>query len=278
MTKRTAGINTYGFIWESSLLSSLSVLAAKGFRSFEPVINPPHLGLDPDSNEIAQLTSFMRSEGLSLTSLNLPSLDTNLASPFPDTRRYTVMMFKKAIKLASALGSPYLITVPGRMNPLLPPTRSNRFEWVHETIGELIPFARDHGVGLAIENVPFAAFPDAASLAQFLDDMGRPKELSICYDVANAHFIGESLTQGFETLAADITVVHCSDTSRKLWRHDPIGQGDLPFDEVGRAMDAMNYEGPVLLEIINAPDQLLSSIQTSHIALQESGVVHTTKD
>ena len=29
MTKRTAGINTYGFIWESSLLSSLSVLAAK---------------------------------------------------------------------------------------------------------------------------------------------------------------------------------------------------------------------------------------------------------
>lgn len=93
------------------------------------------------------------------------------------------------------------------MNPLLPPTRANRFDWIHETVGELIPFARDHGVGLAIKNVSFAAFPDANALAGFLDDMGRPKELSICYDVANAHFIGESLTHGFDTLAGDITLL-----------------------------------------------------------------------
>src|SRR5690625_3507802 len=130
------GVNTYGYLWSTPIRRCLADLAKLGYRQFEGVINPPHLELAPGAADKRELRAFMQGEGLSFVSLNLPSLDTNLASPFAKTRQYSVEMFRKAVELASELGAPHLVTVPGRLNPLLPPEPSLRMQWVQETIGE----------------------------------------------------------------------------------------------------------------------------------------------
>jgi sugar phosphate isomerase/epimerase len=206
--------------------------------------------------------------GATRTALNLPSLDHNLASPFSRARAASVEMFMDAIDLAGDLGAEWLVLVPGRMSPLFPPPRQNRIDWLTDGVSKLLPRAEARGVGLAVENVPFAGLPDAASLGHFVRSFNSPS-IKVCYDAANAHFVGESPADGIKHLADLLRIVHLSDTTRTTWRHDPVGRGDVPFVEVAEALDAVGYDGAVTLEIIDAdPD---AGILRSHRALTPLG-------
>jgi L-ribulose-5-phosphate 3-epimerase len=162
------------------------------------------------------------------------------------------------------------VVVPGRMSPLFPPSIENRTAWVGEGVAQLLPRAEDRGVGLAIENVPFAAFPDAAALDHFVRGF-TSRAISVCYDAANAHFIGEDPAAGVRRLADLLRIVHFSDTGQDKWRHDPIGTGTVPFADVVKALDAVGFEGAVTLEVLDHnPD---AAILRSHRALEPFGFV-----
>lgn len=271
MTPLQTGINTYGYMWTHDLRACVEQLAALGFRQFEGMITPPHLDTDSTSQERISLRRYMEQEGLSFTSLNLPSLDTNLASSFRATRQYTVSLFCEALQLAADLGAPRLVTVPGRASPLSPAPDEISVAYVKETVGALIPSAREAGVKLAIENVPFSVLPTAAGIRAFLDDMGNEDVLCACYDIANAHFIGEDPRDGVRSLGRTIELVHCSDTTRRHWRHARVGEGDAPFDLLRNALEELNYGGAFLLEII-APD-IEQALLDSQAALARIGLV-----
>jgi L-ribulose-5-phosphate 3-epimerase len=252
MKLRAPGVNTYGFIWSTPMADCVRSLHARGFDEFELVVNPPLLALDESSRaQRERLGQALHAEGIVLRSLNLPSLDTNLASPMARSRAYSVQMFRDAIDLAADLGIPHLVVVPGRMNPLLAPAAAQRQAWMRESLDALIPQAQARGVGLALENVPFASFPDAAALGAFVRGMGSPT-LSVCYDVANAHFIGESPSVGLRSLGTLVSIVHLSDTSRSAWRHDEVGLGDVPFSGLVQVLDEIGFAGTCMLEIIDA--------------------------
>jgi len=271
MTARPLGVNTYGYIWSTPMADCLRGLHAKGYDYFEVVVNPPHLALAIDDRpRMRELVSALRSEGIVISSLNLPSLDTNLASSMQRMRAYSVQVFKDAIDLAADLGITRLVTVPGRMSPLLPPPVRQRETWMRESLDALISHAESRGVGLALENVPFASFPDAASLCGFVRCVGS-KVLSVCYDAANAHFIGESPAAGLRELGPLVSIVHLSDTTRAAWRHDEIGKGDVPFADVALALDEIGYEGSVMLEIIEPQPE--GAILRSHRLLATMGFV-----
>ena len=264
---RPLGINTYGFIWTTPAADCLRQLGALGYAEFELVLNPPHLSFEAGRDERAQLRA-LREQGLRVRGLNLPSLDTNLASPLARMRAYSVGLFRDAIDLAADLGAEYLVTVPGRMNPLLAPAPAQRRQWLHESLRELIPHAQARGVRLALENVPFAALPDAAALGAFVRELATPA-VSICYDAANAHFIGESPAEGLRQLAALVEVVHLSDTTRQAWRHDEVGQGDVPFGATLAALDEIAFDGICMMEIIHPQPE--AGIVRSHERLARLG-------
>jgi len=263
------GINTYGYIWSTPMADCVRRLHGLGYDDFEIVVNPPHCPLDEgDSYSRRRLASSLQAEGIALRSLNLPSLDTNLASPMARMRAYSVGVFRSAIDLASDLGIARLVVVPGRMNPLLPPAMAQRETWMRESLDALIPYAERRGVGLALENVPFASFPDAQSLGRFVRSVGSPA-VSVCYDAANAHFIGESPAEGLAMLRDLVTIVHLSDTTRSAWRHDEVGRGDVPFAQTLAALDEIGYAGTCMLEIIDPDPE--AAILRSHRALAALG-------
>ena len=263
------GVNTYGYIWSTPMADCVRRLHDLGYCDFEVVVNPPHCALDEDDVPARRrLASSLQAEGIALRSLNLPSLDTNLASSMARTRAYSVEVFRAAIDLASDLGIAHLVTVPGRMSPLLPPAMAQREGWMRESLDALIPHAQSRGVGLALENVPFASFPDAKSLGSFVRSIGSPT-LSVCYDVANAHFIGEPPGQGLAMVRELVSIVHLSDTTRGAWRHDEVGRGDVPFAEVLATLDEIGYAGTCMLEIIDPHPE--AAILRSHRALAELG-------
>jgi L-ribulose-5-phosphate 3-epimerase len=266
---RELGINTYGYIWSMSAADCARRLAGLNYRQFEFLLQPPHLPLDDFGPEKRrELKTVLDDLGAKRTALNLPSLDHNLASPFSRARAASVQMFADAIDLAGDLGAEWLVVVPGRMSPLFPPPVDDRINWLTDGVSKLLPRAEARGVGLTIENVPFAGLPDADSLGRFVRSFNSPG-VKVCYDAANAHFVGESPAEGIKKLADLLRIVHLSDTTRTAWRHDPVGKGDVPFAEVVEALDAIGYDSAVTLEIIDHdPD---AGILGSHRALAPLG-------
>ena len=45
--------------------------------------------------------------------------------------------------------------------------------------------------------------------------------------------------------------LHLSDAGRQIYRHDPVGQGTVPFADVPRALAAAGYTARPMLEIIS---------------------------
>jgi len=262
------GVNTYGYIWSTRAEECVQRLGGLGFQDFELVINPPHLSIDDDPRARASLRNAVRSAGARTRSVNLPSLDVNLASPVPRVRAWSVDMYRAALQLAADLEAPLLIVVPGRVNPLLAPDMASRRAWMRESLESLLPYAASLGVRLALENVPMASFPTAGTLGAFVREMGS-KSLCVCYDAANAHYVGESPADGLLALRDLVEVVHVSDTGRAAWKHDEVGLGDVPFGEVARALSRMEYEGPCLMEIIGPDPE--PAILRSQAALARMG-------
>jgi L-ribulose-5-phosphate 3-epimerase len=253
MSLGPVGINTYAYAWTTPATEAVRRLADLGYRSFELLIHPPHLPLDDvDSVARRQLAATLDEVGATHRLMNLPSLDHNLASPLPRIRAASQQMFRDTLDLASDLGVQWLVVVPGRMSPLAPPSGEQRRAWLREGIDALLPYAEARGVGLAIENVPMAAFPDAASLAGFVRDYGS-RGIGACYDAANAHFIGEDPAEGLREVRPRLGLVHVSDTGRAVYRHDPVGRGDVPFAGVPPVLAEIGYRGRTVLEVIS-PD------------------------
>jgi sugar phosphate isomerase/epimerase len=105
-------------------------------------------------------------------------------------------------------------------------------------------------------------------LAAFTDRLNHPL-VGICYDIANAHFIGEDAAEGLRQVQSRLGIVHLSDTGRQVWRHDPVGQGSCDFASFGNALREIGYTKTSMLEIVH--DQPVESIVESHRRLASWG-------
>ncbi|MSO93321.1 MAG: sugar phosphate isomerase/epimerase [Rhodospirillales bacterium] len=249
------GVNTYSYTYSHRALDCLLHLKALGYRAFEILSTPPHFWPPAlDGQARLDIPRALREEGLRILSFNHPSLDHNLVSPMPEMRRYTVERFLEFIRLAGEWGVPWIILVPGRVSPLFPAPRPWLEEWFGEGMRTLAEAAKQAGVQLLIENVPTAWLPKADEVAAMLDALAIP-ELGVCYDVANAAFIGEDPAAGLKRLGSRVRVVHLSDTGRDRWRHDPVGRGSVDFRAFAAALRDIGYKGPSMLEIVSpTPD------------------------
>jgi sugar phosphate isomerase/epimerase len=75
--------------------------------------------------------------------------------------------------------------------------------------------------------------------------------VGICYDIANAHFIGEDTAKGLLQVRRRLGIVHLSDTRRRAWRHDPVGQGSCDFAGFGATLRKIGYSRSSMLEIVS---------------------------
>jgi sugar phosphate isomerase/epimerase len=120
--------------------------------------------------------------------------------------------------------------------------------------------------------MPFAFLPAIDELMAALETYGNDA-VRIVYDVANAHFIGEDFVAGLAQCRERLALVHLSDTGQQTYRHDPVGEGTVPFAVVPRALAAVGHRARPMLEIISRdPDR---DITASAGKLAAMGFRHT---
>jgi len=262
------GVNTMSFMWRASARDALETLAREGYRRFEVMAQRPHLDPMMDRAEALAFGRFLRDAGLVVETINMPSLDQNLASATPEMRDYTVRLFERLIGIAEAIGATGLIVVTGRVNPLIVPARRDLEGWFTEAFERVLRYAQATGVRLLLENLPMGVYPRADQLIAFADRMNSPL-VGICYDIANAHYIAEDPAAGLRQVRSRLGIVHLSDTGRQAWRHDPVGWGTCDFAGFGATLRQIGYAKTSMLEIV--AEAAVEQIVESHRRIVEWG-------
>jgi len=250
------GCNTYSYMRSHSAAACLGQLADLGFVEFELMVHPGHLWpADLSTQQRRALRRMMEQRGLRLTALNMPNIDINVAGAAAEMRAYSLNLVTETVRLAGDLGARGVVIGPGKANPLFPAPADELIGHFFTALDHLCPVAAAGGTALWVENMPFAFLPSIGGLLDALDQYGN-EGLCITYDIANAYYIGEDFADGLKQCGSRLALVHLSDTGRQVYRHDPVGQGTLPFADVPRALAAVGYKARPMLEIISRdPDR-----------------------
>lgn len=197
-----------------------------------------------------------------MIAVDLPSSETNLASPNREITEASLQAYLAVLDMASELGAGWLTINSGRKHTLLPPPDDRLLRVYRAGLKRLVRAAAPRGIRILLENIPGTLLGDAAAAKAFLDaeDYGA---VDVLYDVTNAAALGERPSDGIRLLADRIRLVHLSDAPAGQWRHDPIGTGAIDFAEIRATLGEVGYEDGVVIEAISGDtlDDLVRSRQ-----------------
>ncbi len=182
-----------------------------------------------------------------------------LSSPIPVVSERAKSIVRKMITATAQLGGDVVLIAPGMVTQ----SQSYRDTWQrsYAAIAELLPFAQQHGVSMAIENVWNKFLLSPLEFNDFIDSFNSPY-VGAYFDVANV------LTYGFpdqwiETLAHRVKRIHFKDF--RLDIDNVLGftylmQGDVPWERVIQSLERIDYDGWIVVEVTpypTHPDQVL---------------------
>lgn len=229
------------------VVQEIECIGEMGFDFVDLTLEPPQASARKvDARKIA---AALQSQDLGVvghTAYYLP-----LCSPFESLRCAAVEELKLCLEIFSAVGARWMNLHPDSQAPLH--DRKFVVERNLQTIRELMPRARELGVGLMIENLP-GSFNTVRQLRELLEPL---PELGLHLDVGHANLLVDYNTTD-ELVAAygkRLRHVHLHDNkggSADL--HLPLGAGTLETAHFIRSLQSAGYDGTITLEVFS-PDR-----------------------
>lgn len=195
-------------------------------------------------------------------------------APFPTHIPGVYDMLRRAIECTAEAG--------GEICVIHPPYKlhEQNTDWYLE----LLPFAKDHGVKIAIENmfgwdpVRDCPIPDACATPQsFADHMNAIDDpfFVACLDVGHAEqqTMETSAVELIHTLGPRLKALHLHDNDRRIDLHQLPLTMDIDFHPIVKALKEIHYDGYFTLEASNfnnnitadeVPSQLKKMADAAH--------------
>jgi hexulose-6-phosphate isomerase len=182
-----------------------------------------------------------------------------LSSADPARRQVAVEFTRKYIEVAHWLNIKTILVLPGAVDvgwdPSVPVTPYQQV-WDNATasLQELLPFAADHNVTLALENVWNKFLLGPIEFKMFLDQFSSTF-VGCYFDVGNVVINGYP-QHWIEILGSRIAAVHVKNFQRSDCAGglhgfgDDLLQGDVDFKEVKAALAKIKYSGPITAEML----------------------------
>ncbi|MGI5966291.1 MAG: sugar phosphate isomerase/epimerase family protein [Anaerotruncus rubiinfantis] len=243
-------VNTYSWLWNKTLEDTVRILGDNGISGVEFLVSPPHFYLaDYRPGVYRKLRRTLEEYGMEAVSLNIPSMDINIASPFPEMREMTLGLYRRAALAAQELGAKILVIPPGKRHPLLPPDYDLIASYAKDSLLRLADYLQDTGLTVGLETLPSNFIDTAAQLRQLVREVGSDRVKAVC-DTANV-IAWEDPASAVLTLREELCLLHLSDTRCGKWVHDVLGSGEVDYTSYLRAAKETGYDGYLVLEMIS---------------------------
>src|SRR5688500_6339431 len=233
------------------LLAEMKWMAEMELDFIDLTLEPPAAA--PWKIDAAEIRAALRDLSLGVvghTAFYLP-----FSCTFESIRKAAVEETKRCIDLFSKIGAKWMNLHPDRHAPFH--SRHFVIEQNLRSIRELLPTARDCGVGLMVENVP-GDFNSRAQLGELLD---AEPELALHLDIGhcNLQVVTNTATDIITAYGPRVRHVHIHDNKGGFGDlHLPLGTGNLDFVSPLKALQAWNYDGTITLEVFSEDRQFLA--------------------
>ncbi len=197
---------------------------------------------------VAEAGIAARQAGIAVSSLCLGVLWRYYpSSSDAATRAQAVEIIRQAAPRAASVGARVILLPVGQPDELTPEQARENLIGV---LTECAPVAEQSGVVLAVENVGQALAATAEDLLGIVERVGSPA-VQVYYDVGNAAWTGADPVRDIRLLGQRIAMVHVKDRGEVGGKPQTVivGEGRVPFREVGEALREVGYDDYLVLEV-----------------------------
>jgi sugar phosphate isomerase/epimerase len=188
------------------------------------------------------LKALTPSYGLRYT-VHAPMSDINIGSLSPRMREAAVREITDTIVSMGRLGLSTLTVHPGFWSPVGRHDPDAVVMAVKDSLAQIDRAAEDHGVHVALENMPdfiMSMGKDPGDLLHLVDGTG----LGICFDIGHANTNGN--IDLFLEIKDRFINMHVHDNDGSHDQHLPLGEGNIDFRSVLGALNG--YPGNLVIE------------------------------
>lgn len=221
---------------------------APHFRAWEIIAEGMH-ALPDLQNELKELKSSYDIE----FAVHAPFSDLNCASLNSRAREEALTQVSEAIGIASVLGMEMVTLHPGHKSPLGAYFPEKIKEVHRESLLKLDAVGQEHGVTLALENMP-RMWISLCAHSHEMRECIEGTDLKICFDVGHANITGD--IEGFFELKERIINLHLHDNHGDVDRHLVLGKGAIDIQSVLKAL--AGYKGLHVIESMNLEEGIES--------------------
>lgn len=195
--------------------------------------------------EIDQIGRWMRTYGLKLNDLHASEgVEKSWVSHREYERLAGVELVENRIQMAARLGSDVIIMhVPAE--PEDAGHKDVFWTQLQKSLDEIEPYARDHAVRIAVENL----FPDNFATIETLMSKYGPDYLGICYDSGHDNVCGGGGLDYLEKLKDRLISLHLHDNNGSGDQHRLLFSGTCDWPKLARIIAGSAYAKCVSLEV-----------------------------
>jgi sugar phosphate isomerase/epimerase len=192
----------------------------------------------------------------------------DIADPDESARRDGVDDLRRCLDWLNTAGGKHLIVHPGGLSD--EPSRAGRRDALAKSLLELADHARGHSLYVCVENMPPGVVPGShmSDLEALLGELERA-ELALALDTGHANLVS-SVVEETRGSSKYLRSTHVHDNNGKADSHWPPGTGTCDWGRWLRALDDLDYQGPIMLECIQHLREHPESIDDRLMAMLDS--------
>ena len=238
---------------EFSIEETLAILQDLGFDAIELNMETSpqftaHVLPDVSPTRRDEIVAAIRDSGLQLSAL---SPKCNMTPAEPEQRQQALEYMCGSIDLAAAMGTDVVHMALGWISEGV--ELDTCWQWLVDQVRRCVEHARDRGVKLGVEAGVFPQIicHDTPNLQRLIELVGYD-DLYINFDPSHIAAAGDDAVEVFRTFSDRIINMHAKDGkwngSRAKFEFPALGDGDVDWKGLARAMIETHYDGYVAVE------------------------------
>jgi len=256
------------------LIETIRILTELGYQGIEILADIPH-AYPPDltGGDVQKIRAALDDNGLALSNINAfmlhaiqdtyhPSWIEHESSKRAQRIGYTL----QCIDLAAQLGIDILSTEPG--GPLMGMEQQEGLNFFKEGLAAIYQKARDNGIRILIEPEPGLLIENSVQIRSLLDDLD-PDVFGLNFDIGHFFCVGEDPSACIREMRDVIYHFHIEDIAATREHHHLLpGKGAIDFPSVFKAIEDIEYDGFITVELYPYDDQPVEAARQALAYLQ----------